>query len=257
MKGTILSVLAIALLAISAANLPNTGEAVPTGAASQNGYMVAYRDIVRMLLEKQPIIYEEIMNGQLRPGIQMSNPAASSGECVPMIDKPDLYAMTVKNVASVRANVVANLVGYIEFFGQNSTYLPVELDRVSVNNLDGRGTMVVTLTSKCASFNIKYRTLREKGSIAHQYEFTDLEMIVGDRGRICDFEQVAFAFVQPGDLRYSCRRVLSHECSFRTEPVARLVLRSFELELDGASQTVSGREFSKREWIESCDYWPW
>lgn len=182
--------------------------------------------------------------------------------CKPTSTKPDINAMEVRNIAFFDernyAKQVANMVGYVEFFGDNSTYMPVEADWVYNAQPDDDGNILVIVKSMCFFFGIKYKIVPGNQVSNFYYQFNNLEMIIknraGDRKKICEFDQ-QFAFNQLGYTRYSCQELLTHQCSHEGKPVARLVLKSFELELDGDLENVELEQFSKIRWGNSCEHW--
>ena len=184
--------------------------------------------------------------------------------CIPMKTKPDWNTLKVTNYGSSQGHVVANMVGYVELL-QDKTYLPLDISSVSVmKSSSSHDSSYVTLTGQCTSFTLKYDT-KSKGKGEEVYSYERLDMLIKDArandvlNKICSFD-AKFDFEQPAASRYSCQQVRSHRCSYQSAPkkgaeAATLVLKSFELELDGEDKSVKKVEFSKPQWQQSCSAW--
>lgn len=180
--------------------------------------------------------------------------------CVPTKSKPDVKFST-KNVGSDQAKVIANLAGYVQFHDDN-TYLPLEIDSVSIDKSDPNNN-VVTLSGPCQTIDVTYAVPR--GTIGNlEYTYSSLVMMIkrdkqGEK-RACNFDK-PFAFGQPTAKRYSCLQEQAHQCSIDPEyrkddkHVVSLVLDSFQLELDAADSSVKKMEFGKDPWPNSCKKW--
>lgn len=178
-----------------------------------------------------------------------------AGSCVPTSTKPDIGSMEIKNVASDRGPVLANLAGYVELLGNNSsTYLPLDIDSISFwKPTDSDRTVI--LESDCFRFTIDLKS--RIPDVNPGYVFTGLKMELKNRSEAsCGFNgNDSFYFFVPQDLRYSCKQVLSHRCTREGKSIVNLVLSSFELELEGNTKSVSKGEFTKSAWPYSCNYW--
>lgn len=185
--------------------------------------------------------------------------------CVPSKDVPDFKALQKKNVASSDATALASLIGYVELAG--ATYLPVDIDSVSVSKLDKPNkddVYFATLSGKCVSFNVTYAnqtTPTNPKSI--NYHLTKIEMFVKNDAnedkefkKLGDFDPQLDGTV-PSSNRYSCIKDLTHSVKSEDKKsvVASLRVAAFELELDADPAQAKEGKFSKTELQGSCDYW--
>lgn len=224
-----------------------------------------------MMDRKKKILYGEIAAGAVLvlvvvAIVMINQPSRVPNMCVPLTNRPDLETAEVKTVAYFNEDdgpVLANLAGYLELFSSSgaSTYLPLNIDCIRTTRQEADSARIIILGGQCVKFEITYTSLGH-GNDENYYTFTNLEMFVENdaeqsnktRDKICTFDD-KFFFTMQTNLRYSCKQDLFHQCSTDAEPVASLVLKSFELELDGNPVDVGRREFSKTPWAESCDYW--
>lgn len=173
-----------------------------------------------------------------------------------MWPRSNLPNIDVHNVASEEANVVANLAGYLELASNKSRHQTLDINTISESIYGSKHT--ITLSGKNFQFDIGY-TIEDEDS-RRKYHLLSLDMLLRTDPdgttfeRICAFDK-PFDFFLPESKRYSCRRILFHHCSQDGDPVAKLVLRSFEFELGGDPGHVRKREFSKDRWSESCNKW--
>lgn len=186
-------------------------------------------------------------------------------ECMPTSTKPDLNSIQVKNVASEYKGVVVNLAGYLELFkpSGNSSYLPLDIDTVTVSALDVLGYRHITMSGECFVFDIGYFIGAGKPSSNYTYDFFGIDhmLVQNDANmdpepkKICNFDQM-FDLKLPNDRRYSCKEALSHKCSANfTHPVGSLVLKSFEIEIEGSPANVKKGLFTKSPLEDSCKHW--
>lgn len=187
----------------------------------------------------------------------------SRHQCIPLKMKPNMSEIQVENVASEEGDLaVANMAGYLELLdptGGNSTYLPLDIRSLQFSKPDESGGRVVTLGGECLRFEASY-SIEEEDS-GRNYKFSYLKMLVEDGAKrdkkaenICEFD-APFTFGIPDEVRYSCQKKLSHQCSTAGKPIASLVLKSFELELAGDPDHVRKCEFTKPAWSYSCISW--
>lgn len=181
--------------------------------------------------------------------------------CIPMTSKPELDELEVINVASEKDLVVANMAGYLELLDANGnyTYMPLDINSVSIGGPDAGGVRAITLYGECLRFEVRYYISGDAKN--RYYTFTQLGMLVANDAEqdksareICKFDY-DFEFKLFSSVRYSCKNDLSHKCSKDGKLVATLRLKSFELELDGAPNHVKERVFSKDAWFDSCQNW--
>lgn len=179
-----------------------------------------------------------------------------------MWPRSNLPDIEVHNVASEKARIVANLAGYMELLNNKSSNQILNIHTVSESiHTDGR---VITLSGKNFQFDIGYTIHHEdvRGNVHDgiRYHFLSFDMLLRTDPDGTTFEGICafdkpFDFFLPDFERYSCKQVITHHCSHQGDPVARLVLKSFELELNGDPDHVKRREFSKDGWPVSCNKW--
>lgn len=184
--------------------------------------------------------------------------------CVPTLTKPDLDSIHVKNVASFYRGVVANMAGYLELYNSpdNSSYLPLNIKSISVSQADFFGARMITFADECFTFDIGYSIKAAVHPSKYTYDFYGIDhmFIKNDANQdkspkeICNFDQI-FDLRLPYDSRYSCKEVLSHQCSFARQPIASLVLKSFEIDLDGYPANVKKGLFTGSPLKDSCTHW--
>lgn len=172
---------------------------------------------------------------------------------------PNINEIEVENIASADDQVLMNLAGYLELHEVNSTRLMLDMNTVYVVSWDDDQlhNIKVNDNDRRVRLSISY----EKGELNSVYKFNNMELSVnrgnlprGEFSVICQFDE-PFAFSLPARSRYSCQKVLSHSCSKDGKLVASLVLKSFELELNGNPRNVARSVFSKPAWDKSCAHW--
>jgi hypothetical protein len=177
-------------------------------------------------------------------------------ECVPSKNKPDLKTLKVTNFGSTDLTAVANLAGYVHL-RKDDSYLPLDIDTVTVINPYKGGSHQVIFSGKCTSVNLVYN---DENSL---YSYKDLTVLVKTYAKkdtkqkeICKVSQL-YTAKHPTSLRYSCKGEEHHDCKLLLpeELVADLVLESFELELNTKPFAVKNAIFEKPAWDNSCKLW--
>lgn len=186
-----------------------------------------------------------------------------ANECVRQKTEPDLSPTTPAMILlSADGLVMGSILGYITILNDN-TYLPLEFETIS--HQTSAAFRVVTLTGKCVVMHIKYSF-----QDLNQYQYLGLEMLIKNDTlkdktprKICDFDK-RFEFFQPAEFRFSCNSTKSHACSVREQissghqsarQVASVMLRSFELEIDGYKIRKVREFWKKLPWNLSCETW--
>jgi hypothetical protein len=76
----------------------------------------------------------------------------------------------------------------------------------------------------------------------------------GFQNRVCKL-YYQFRLILPGDVRWSCKEVQRHPCMKLDKTFASLILKSFELEINGDPANVEKGQFTKKPWEYSCTSW--
>lgn len=181
-------------------------------------------------------------------------------QCIPSIDRPDIYTLEVKNLFSEQGPVVANMAGYVELLSPSGkTYLPLDFNSVRISKPDYEVAQVVSLEGQCISVKVAYHNANSSSGSYYMYNY--IEMLVKNDAKqdksakkICEFNE-KFNFNQESTSRFSCKNELKHKCSMDDDLVALLVLKSFELELDADLDHAKRHEFSKQPSQYSCSLW--
>jgi hypothetical protein len=177
--------------------------------------------------------------------------AKEHADCSPIKNKPELNSMQTRNIASANKTILANMAGYVEFPGDNS-YLLLDIDSISAWKPEYHDFRVVTLSGKCVSFQLRVSKTGKDYFYSHPMMFPDHFPSLADKG--CEFSN-SFSLAIPENERFSCKEIIEHE-SYSFSPNKRsrranLVLKSFELEMDGVVVEHEKGNFVKEEWPSS------
>ena len=176
---------------------------------------------------------------------------------VVVVSQANMDEIEVKNMADASFPMRANIAGYLHY---NNTRQIVEIEHLVAARRRYSSTKFNIAMYGSPILLSFFLEVRDEGESSEHYEFVYLTMSIAKKPRhkgweeICEFDQ-DLAFSLPANLRYSCKKELSHRCSFNGEPVASLVLKSFELEFGGDPDQVAMKEFTKPAWEKSCDVW--
>lgn len=193
--------------------------------------------------------------------VVVNQPIRVKENCKPMSYKPNMDEIEIKNFASEDGLVVANLAGYLELSSStgNSTYLALSFNSVQVTIPESDDLRRVTLEGDCFRFIVEYTFQAEYAT--NYYQFSNLEMLVKNDAepdnrlkKICQFDN-QFSSKMVDSKYYSCKLQLYHQCTMNGKQVASLMLKSFELELDGKRDHVMEGKFSKLPFEDSCPNW--
>lgn len=176
--------------------------------------------------------------------------------------QPVMNGTDLKNIVHTRERIVANVDGYVEFASQNFTRQPLDFSIVEQDIYETEPEKkYLGLIGHQFVFDFAY-VHQDKGKPSGHYQFSYLTMLVRNPrywistySPRCHFEE-EFTIALPDKSRYSCQKEQTHRCiSHPGQLVANVVLRSFELELEGNPEKVDRLEFSKPAWEESCEQW--
>jgi hypothetical protein len=176
-------------------------------------------------------------------------------------DKPDMNLIRVKNILSPDKIALANMAGYVRF--SDNTYLPLDIESVTVVSIRASSDVrMVSFSGRCFSFDIhvgRYTFSVGNKTISSYNVLDSPSMFVNERpytkNRFCYFFDWSMILV-PSDQRFSCTTGMTLKCEQDwTSLVARLVLESFELQLDGNSSLSEENEFETEVWEPSCYKW--
>lgn len=167
----------------------------------------------------------------------------------------------LKNIGYGSQGILANVDGYVEFASKNYTREPLDFYSVEYSiDQSNPEKKYLSLSSDQILFDFAY-VHQDKGKPSGYYQFDYLTMLVRNpRNWIstysvrCLFEE-EFTIALPDKTRYSCKKEQTHRCSWDGKLVANVVLRSFELELEGNPDKIDRLVFSKPAWEESCEQW--